>query len=57
MPSESDAEANYRRMLVTSLDDLAGVDETAFIDALQRRPYPVLDAALSVVCAQLTARV
>jgi uncharacterized repeat protein (TIGR01451 family) len=57
LPSESDAEANYRRMLVTSLDDLAGVDETAFIDALQRRPYPVLDAALNVVCAQISARV
>lgn len=57
MPSESDGESNYRRMLVTSLDDLAGVDETAFIDALQRRPYPVLDAALNVVCAQLSTRV
>lgn len=56
MPSESDAEANYRRMLITSLDDLAGVDETAFIDALQRRPYPVLDAALNVVCAQISTR-
>jgi hypothetical protein len=56
MPSESDAEANYRRMLITSLDDLAGVDDVAFIDALQRRPYPVLDAALDVVRAQLSAR-
>lgn len=56
LPSESDAEANYRRMLITSLDDLAGVDETAFIDALQRRPYPVLDAALDVVRAQLSTR-
>ena len=56
LPSESDAEANYRRMLVTSLDDLAGVDETAFVDALQRRPYPVLDAALDVVRAQLSTR-
>lgn len=57
LPSESDAEVNYRRMLITSLDDLAGVDETAFIDALQRRPYPVLDAALDVVRAQLSTRV
>jgi uncharacterized repeat protein (TIGR01451 family) len=56
LPSESDAEANYRRMLITSLDDLAGVDETAFVDALQRRPYPVLDAALDVVRAQLSTR-
>ena len=54
LPSESDADRNYRRMLVTSLDDLAGVDETAFIDALQRRPYPVLDAALDVMRAQLS---
>ncbi len=56
LPSESDAEANYRRMLITSLDDLAGVDENAFVDALQRRPYPVLDAALDVVRAQLSTR-
>ena len=56
LPSETEAEANYRRMLITSLDDLAGVDDSAFVDALQRRPYPVLDAALDVMRAQLTTR-
>jgi hypothetical protein len=44
---------HYRAMLIATLDELADADETAFIDALQRRPYPVLDAALDVVRAQL----
>jgi len=44
---------HYRSMLVSTLDELADVDETAFIDALQRRPYPILDAALDVVRTQL----
>ena len=55
IPADGDALAHYRGMLVASLDDLAGVDETAFIDALQRRPYPVLDAALDVVRAQFAS--
>jgi hypothetical protein len=44
---------HYRAMLVSTLDELADADETAFIDALQRRPYPILDAALDVVRTQL----
>ncbi len=52
IPGEGDALQNYRDMLIASLDDLAGVDEGSFVDALQRRPYPVLDAALDVVRAQ-----
>ncbi|HZT12269.1 MAG TPA: hypothetical protein VFA29_05690 [Candidatus Baltobacteraceae bacterium] len=55
IPDEGEALAHYRGMLIATLEDLAGVDETAFIDALQRRPYPVLDAALEIVRAQFTA--
>lgn len=55
LPDDSDALRHYRTLLATSLDDLAAVDETAFIDALQRRPYPVLDASLDVVRTQLTS--
>ncbi len=51
--AQGDALQNYRTMLVAALDELTSADETAFIDALQRRPYPVLDAALDVVRAQL----
>jgi hypothetical protein len=53
LPSEGDGLRNYRDLLVAALDDLSGSDETAFIDALQRKPYPVLDAALDVVRTQL----
>jgi uncharacterized repeat protein (TIGR01451 family) len=53
LPSEGDGMRNYRDLLIGALDDLTGSDETAFIDALQRKPYPVLDAALDVVRTQL----
>ncbi|HEV3152534.1 MAG TPA: hypothetical protein VGZ02_01875, partial [Candidatus Baltobacteraceae bacterium] len=56
LPDDGDALAHYRSMLVSTLDDLAGVDDIAFIDALQRRPYPVLDAALEIVRAQVHSR-
>lgn len=53
LPAESDGLRNYRDLVVAALDDLTGSDETTFIDALQRKPYPVLDAALDVVRTQL----
>ena len=53
LPDEDDALRNYRGQLCAAFDELAGSDEIAFIDALQRRAYPVLDAALDVVRAQL----
>jgi uncharacterized repeat protein (TIGR01451 family) len=55
LPNSGEVLSNYASMLAGELDDLAGADETAFIDALQRRPYPVLDAALDVVRTQLLA--
>jgi uncharacterized repeat protein (TIGR01451 family) len=53
LPSEGDGLRNYRELVIAALDELAGADETAFVDALQRKPYPVLDAALDVVRTQL----
>lgn len=53
VPSEGDGLRNYRELLVGTLDELTHADETAFIDALQRKPFPVLDAALDVVRTQL----
>jgi hypothetical protein len=53
VPSEGDALRNYRDLLVAALDDLTGADEVSFIDALQRKGYPILDAALDVVRTQL----
>ncbi len=53
IPADGDGLGNYRSMLVNALDELVSSDDTAFIDALQRRPYPVLDAALDVVRTQL----
>ena len=53
VPTQGDGLRNYRDLLVAALDELAGADETAFVDALQRKPYPVLDGALDVVRAQL----
>ncbi len=55
LPNEGDALAHYRTMLAGVLDELHGADEVGFIDALQRKAYPVLDAALEVVRAQLGA--
>ncbi len=54
LPSEGDGLRNYRDLAIAAFDELTGADETAFIDALQRKPYPVLDAALDVVRTQLT---
>jgi len=53
LPSETDGLRNYRTLLSAALDELAQADDTGFVDALQRRPYPVLDAALDVVRTQL----
>jgi hypothetical protein len=52
IPGEGDALRHYRGLLVEALDELAPQDAVAFTDALQRRPYPVLDAALDIVRAQ-----
>ncbi|MDQ2662484.1 MAG: DUF11 domain-containing protein [Candidatus Eremiobacteraeota bacterium] len=46
---------NYRMVLCATLDELATLDAGPFVEALQRRPYPVLDAALDVVRAGLSA--
>jgi uncharacterized repeat protein (TIGR01451 family) len=53
VPADGEALSHYRTMLISALDELVSADETAFIDALQRRRYPVLDAALDVVRTQL----
>jgi uncharacterized repeat protein (TIGR01451 family) len=53
IPPDGDALVHYRGLLVAALDDLVSSDETAFVDALQRRSYPVIDAALDIVRAQL----
>jgi hypothetical protein len=53
LPSDGDGLRNYRELVVAAFDELADGDETAFVDALQRKPYPVLDAALDVVRTQL----
>jgi uncharacterized repeat protein (TIGR01451 family) len=54
MPSEGDGLRNYRELVIAALDELSDAEETAFVDALQRKPYPVLDAALDVVRTQLS---
>jgi len=53
VPADGDALRNYRELLIAALDELVSADERAFVDELQRRKYPVLDAALDVVRAQL----
>jgi hypothetical protein len=53
LPNQAEALRHYRNLLVHALDELAGADEVAFIDALQRKAYPILDAALDVVRAHL----
>ncbi len=53
IPADGDGLRNYRDLLVAALDELLNADETAFVDGLQRKPYPVLDAALDVARAQL----
>ncbi len=55
MPTEGDGVRHYRGLAIAAFDELAGADETAFVDALQRKPYPVLDAALDVVRTQTRA--
>lgn len=55
LPTNGDALRNYRSIAISALDDLIESDEATFVEALQRRPYPVLDSALDVVCAQLDA--
>jgi hypothetical protein len=56
IPPNGDGLQNYRTLLIAAIDDLPPVEEVAFIDALQRKAYPVLDAALDVVRAQIAAR-
>jgi uncharacterized repeat protein (TIGR01451 family) len=46
---------NYRDVLLAALAEAVALDSHGFIDALQRKPYPVLDAALDVVRAGLSA--
>lgn len=53
LPAQGDGLRHYRDMLIGALDELVSGDETAFIDALQRKLYPVLDGALDVVRTQL----
>jgi hypothetical protein len=56
IPADGDALSNYRQLLTGAFEELADADDVAFIDALQRKAYPVLDAALDVVRAQLNVR-
>ncbi|MBV8118213.1 MAG: hypothetical protein JOZ01_09555 [Candidatus Eremiobacteraeota bacterium] len=46
----------YRQRLIASFDDLASVTETAFVETLQQRRYPVLDAALEELREQLVTQ-
>lgn len=55
IPADGEALQHYRGLLAGALDELEEADDVAFIDALQRRPYPLLDASLDIVRAQLTA--
>jgi hypothetical protein len=56
IPGDGEALTHYRQLLTGAFDELANADDVAFIDALQRKTYPVLDAALDVVRAQLNVR-
>ncbi|MDP9111473.1 MAG: hypothetical protein M3M96_07565, partial [Candidatus Eremiobacteraeota bacterium] len=53
MPDDRPELRNYRDVLSHALLDLVPLDPMAFTEALQRRAYPVLDAALDVVRASL----
>ncbi|MGZ3496581.1 MAG: hypothetical protein ACXWNJ_05395 [Vulcanimicrobiaceae bacterium] len=44
---------NYRDVLTAALGDLVALEAAGFIEALQRKSYPVLDAALDVVRTNL----
>jgi uncharacterized repeat protein (TIGR01451 family) len=49
MPNETPALAGYREALVDVLDELSDAETIEFLDALQRRSFPDLDAALQAV--------
>lgn len=55
MPDALPELRNYRDVLSHALLDLVPLDAMAFTEALQRRQHPVLDAALDVVRANLSA--
>jgi len=54
LPNVEPEWANYREVLSSALDDLIEADPNDFADVVQRKPYPVVDAALDVVRARLT---
>ena len=53
LPDETSAYATYRALLVETLDCFDDSDSTEFIDALQHRKEPALDAALDAMAAAL----
>jgi uncharacterized repeat protein (TIGR01451 family) len=55
LPDGTPQLSNYRTMLVAKFDALAEADTSEFLDALQRRRDPALDAALDVVRTSLHA--
>ncbi|MBV9271378.1 MAG: hypothetical protein JO165_09795, partial [Candidatus Eremiobacteraeota bacterium] len=55
LPNMEPEWANYRDVLSAALDDLTEADPNDFADVVQRKPYPVVDAALDVVRARLTS--
>ncbi|MFY9720650.1 MAG: hypothetical protein WAK16_13510, partial [Candidatus Cybelea sp.] len=55
LPDETPAYASYRALLVKTLDRFDDSDSNEFIDALQHRQDPSLDAALDAMAASLHA--
>jgi len=55
LPADVPEIAKYRGLLIASLDDLAGVNETALLETLAHRRYPVVDSALERLREQLSA--
>lgn len=53
LPDETPASANYRAHLIEALDRFEDSDCNEFIDALQRRHDPELDAALDAMAASM----
>jgi len=56
LPSDVAEMSRYRERLIASLDDLASVGEAAFVETLQQRRYPVLDAALEELREQIVSQ-
>jgi hypothetical protein len=57
LPDEPQPCAVYRAGLTALFDSLADAEAGEFIDGLQHRTAPELDAALDAMCASLNAAV